>query len=53
MILVHESLKKAVFSEKKNLAFPNSDSQNFNNKDKIQKAAFDVEPDKEKYLGNI
>ena len=42
-------VKKAVFSEKKNLAFLNSDSQNFNNKDKIQKAAFDVEPDKEKY----
>ena len=46
---VSGKVKKAVFSEKKNLAFPNSDSQNFNNKDKIQKAAFDVEPDKEKY----
>ncbi len=46
---VSGKVKKAVFSEKKNLAFLNSDSQNFNNKDKIQKAAFDVEPDKEKY----
>ena len=42
-------MKVAVFSEKKNLAFLNSDTQYFNNKDKIQKAAFDVEPDKEKY----
>ena len=46
---VSGKVKEAVFSEKKNLAFLNSDSQNFNNKDKIQKAAFDVEPDKEKY----
>ena len=46
---VSGKVKKAVFSEKKNLAFLNSDSQYFNNKDKIQKAAFDVEPDKEKY----
>ena len=46
---VSGKVKKAVFSEKKNLAFLNSDSQNFNNKNKIQKAAFDVEPDKEKY----
>ena len=46
---VSGKVKEAVFSEKKNLAFLNSDSQYFNNKDKIQKAAFDVEPDKEKY----
>ena len=41
-------MKEAVFSEKKDFAFLNSDTQYFN-KDKIQKAAFDVEPDKEKY----
>ena len=46
---VSGKVKEAVIPEKKNLAFLNSDSQNFNNKDKIQKAAFDVEPDKEKY----
>ena len=46
---VSGKVKEAVFSEKKNLAFLNSDTQYFNNKDKIQKAAFDVEPDKEKY----
>ena len=46
---VSGKVKEAVFSEKKNFAFLNSDSQHFNNKDKIQKAAFDVEPDKEKY----
>ena len=46
---VSGKVKEAVFSEKKNFAFLNSDSQYFNNKDKIQKAAFDVEPDKEKY----
>ena len=46
---VSGKVKKAVFSEKKNLAFLNSDSQYFNNKDKIQKAAFDIVPDKEKY----
>jgi len=46
---VSGKVKEAVFSEKKNFAFLNSDSQQFNNKDKIQKAAFDVEPDKEKY----
>ena len=46
---VSGKVKEAIFSEKKNLAFLNSDTQYFNNKDKIQKAAFDVEPDKEKY----
>ena len=50
---VSGKVKEAIFSEKKNLAFLNSDTQYFNNKDKIQKAAFDVEPDKEKYRGNI
>ena len=46
---VSGKVKEAVFSEKKNFAFLNSDSQHYNNKDKIQKATFDVEPDKEKY----
>ena len=46
---VSGKVKEAIFSEKKNLAFLNSDSLCFNNKDKIKKAAFDVEPDKEKY----
>jgi len=46
---VSGKVKEAVFSEKKNFLFLNSDSQYLNNKDKIQKAAFDVEPDKEKY----
>ncbi|MDD3682920.1 MAG: hypothetical protein PHW09_03460 [Desulfovibrio desulfuricans] len=46
---VSGKVKEAVIPEKKNLAFLNSDSLCFNNKDKIKKAAFDVEPDKEKY----
>ena len=46
---VSGNVKEAVFSEKKNFAFLNSDSQYFNNKHNIQKATFDVEPDKEKY----
>ena len=46
---VSGNVKEAVIHEKKNLAFLNSDSQYFNNKHNIQKAAFDVEPDKEKY----
>ena len=45
---VSGKVKEAVFSEKKDFPFLNSDTQYFN-KDKIQKAAFDVEPDKEKY----
>lgn len=46
---VSGKVKEAVILEKNNFAFLNNDSQYFNNKDKTKRAAFDVEPDKEKY----